>query len=117
MGSRRTEHFTGELDHACLSPNRPPALDNPETSVAVVQAHPHCFRLANKTVVLGPSGVVTGHTQIATTDTFPTETTNEQPVLQLARIPEPPCVALWSISLQAQGFSAEMADRIAAPQR
>ena len=47
----------------------------------------------------------------------PHKITTQQPIPQQPRIPEHPRLVSRSTSLQNQGFSAEVADRIAAPQR
>ena len=69
------------------------------------------LRLADKAIVLGPSGNVTGCTMTTSSDSNLTQTTTEQPLQQ------PPCLVSRSTALQQCGFTAEVAERIAAPQR
>ena len=47
----------------------------------------------------------------------PTQTTTEQPLPCQPNIPEPPCLVSRSSALQKHDFTAEVAERIAAPQR
>ena len=67
-------------------------------------------------VVLGSSGGVSGHTQTTTTPSHPAQTTTEQPLPCQTNLPEPPRLVSRS-TLQEHGFNAEVAERIAAPQR
>ena len=74
-------------------------------------------RLANQTVVLGPCGDVSGHTQTTTTYPHPAQTTTEQPLPRQPNFPESPHLVSRSSTLQEHRFNAEVAERIAAPQR
>ena len=115
--SRCPQHNVGQDGRVRIPPNRPPAQDSAETSITVVQAHPSSPRLANETLVLGPGGDVHSNTPTTPTNQDLAQTTNEQPVPQPTGIPESPRVVSRSSTLRAQGFSQEVADRIAAPQR
>ena len=68
-------------------------------------------------VVLGPGGTVTRHPETTPTNSLSTQTTTEQPIPHSPGIPQPPRMVSRSTALQNQGFTAEVADRIAAPQR
>ena len=68
-------------------------------------------------IVLGPGGDVSGHSKTTTTHTHSAKTTTEQPIPCQPNIPEPPCLVSRSSELQEHGFTAEVAERIAAPQR
>ena len=116
LGCRRPEHSMGEPGCLCLSPNRPTAQGCTKTPVTNVQATSDRPRLAIKTVVLGPSGNVSGCAATASTNPNPTQTTNEQPFPHQPSLPQPPSLVSRSTSLQ-RGFTAEVAERIAAPQR
>ena len=74
-------------------------------------------RLVDQTVVLGPCGDVSGHTQTATTYPHSAQTTIEQPLPHQPNFPESPRLVSRSLTLQEHGFNAEVAERIAAPQR
>ena len=110
-------HLLGE--QICLSSHSTPSLSGHKTAVLTLQAHPNSPRLANKTVVLGSGGTVSRPPCLETTSTnsFSSQTTTEQPVPHSPRIPQLPHLVSRSTILQNQGFTAEVADRIAAPQR
>ena len=82
-----------------------------------VQNNSYCPGLADEAMVLGPSEDVSGHTKTTTTHTHSAQTTTEQPLLRQPNIPESPCLVSRSSALQEHGFTAEVAERIAAPQR
>ena len=117
LGSGRLEHSMGESGCIRFSPNRPPAQGYTETPVTNVQASSDRPRLAIKTVVLGPSGNVSGRTSTVTSNANLTQTTNEQHFPLQPGLPQPPRLVSRSTALQQRGFTAEVADRIAAPQR
>ena len=79
LGCRRPERSMGEPGCLRLSPNRPTAQGCTKTPVTNVQATSDRPRLAIKTVVLGPSGNVSGRAATASSNLNPTQTTNEQP--------------------------------------
>ena len=79
--------------------------------------HSHSPGLANKTVVLGPGGTVTRSPKTTPTNPITAQTTTEQPIPHSPGIPQPSRLVSRSTILQNLGFTAEVADRIAAPQR
>ena len=117
LGRRCPEHPMGEPGCLRFSPNRPTAQGCTKTPVTNVQATSDRPRLAIKTVVLGPSGNVTGHAVTASSNSNPTQTINEQPFPVQPGLPQPPHLVSGSTLLQQRGFTAEVAERIAAPQR
>ena len=88
-----------------------------KTSITNMQDNSDSPRLADKTMVLGPGGDVSGHSKTTTTHTRSPKTTTEQPLPCQPNIPEPPHLVSRSSALQEHGFTAEVAERIAAPQR
>ena len=88
-----------------------------KTLISNVQDNSDCPRLADKTMVLGPGGDVSGYSKTTTTYTHSAETATEQPLPCQPNIPEPPRLVSLSSALQERGFTAEVAERIAAPQR
>ena len=60
---------------------------------------------------------MSGHSKTTTTHTHSAKTTTEQPLPCQPNIPEPPRLVSRSSALQEHGFTAEVAERIAAPQR
>ena len=117
MGSGLPQHIMGQHGCLCIPSNGSPTQDHPEAPITVVQANPDRTGLAHKAMVLGPSGIVSRPTQTTSSNTVTTQTTIEPSVPQPTGVPESPRVVSRSSALQAQGFSAEVADRIAAPQR
>ena len=112
-----TEHFLEEHNRLCFSSNITTAKSGSEIIVPRMQVHPDSPRLANKTVVLGSGGTVSQPSKTTSTNLLATQTTTEQPIAHSPRIPQPPRMVSRSTTLQNQGFTAEVADRIAAPQR
>ena len=102
MGSRCPQHSVGK--HGCLRvPSHCPAAQGCiKISITNMQDNSDSPRLANKTMVLGPHSA---------------KTTTEQPIPCQPNIPEPPRLVSRSSALQEHGFTAEVAERIAAPQR
>ena len=109
LGSGRPEHSMGESGCIRFSPNRPPAQGYTETPVTNVQASSDRPRLAIKTMVLGPSGNVTGRTSTVTSNANLTQTTNEQHFPLQPGLPQPPRLVSRSTALQQRGFTAEVA--------
>ena len=101
----------------CISSHRPAAQGCTKTLISNVQDNSDCPRLADKTMVLGPGGDVSGHSKMTTTHTHSAETATEQPLPCQPNIPELPRLVTRSSALQAHGFTAEVTERIAAPQR
>ena len=117
LGSICPQHTMGKSGCLCFSSHRPAAHSCTKTSISNVQDNSDCPRLADKTMVLGPGGDVSGHSKTTTTHTHSAETATEQPLPCQPNIPEPPRLVSRSSALQAHGFTAEVTERIAAPQR
>ena len=111
MGSRCPQHSMGKHGSLRISSHRPPAQGCTKTSITNMQDNSDSPGLADKTMVLGPGGETT------TTHTHSAKTTTEQPIPCQPNIPEPPRLVSRSSALQEHGFTAEVAERIAAPQR
>ena len=114
-GRRCPQHPMGKPGCLRVSSHRPTAQDCTNTSISNVRDDSDCPRLADKTMVLGPGGIVSGHPKTTPTHTHSAETTTEQPLPCQPNIPEPPRLVSRSSALQEHGFSAEVAERIAAP--
>ena len=117
LGSRYPQHSMGKPGCLRVSSHCPTAQSYTKTSISNVQDNSDCPRLADKTMVLGPSGDVSGHSETTTTHMHSATTATEQPLPCQPNIPEPPHLVSWSSALQEHGFTAEVAERIAAPQR
>ena len=117
MGSGCTEHLLEEHSRVRLPSNSSPTQSGPKVTLPVMPTHSHSPGLADKTVVLGPGGTVTRSPKTTPTNPITAQTTTEQPVPHSPGIPQSPRLVSRSTILQNQGFTAEVADRIAAPQR
>ena len=117
MGSGCTEHLLEEHSRVCLPSNSSATQGGPKITLPVMPTHSHSPGLANKTVVLGPGGTVSRSPKTTPTNPITAQTTTEQPIPHSPGIPQPSRLVSRSTILQNQGFTAEVADRIAAPQR
>ena len=117
LGSGRSKHILEKHDRLRLSPHSTTTKSGPKVTVPGMQAHPDSPGLANEVVVLGSGGTVSRPPKTTPTNSLATQTTTEQPIPHSPRVPQPPRMVSRSSILQDQGFSAEVADRIAAPQR
>ena len=117
MGSRCSQHSMGK--HGCLHipSHRSAAKGCTKTSITIMQDNSGSPGLVDKTMVWGSGGDVSGHSKITITHTHSAKTTTEQPLPCQPNIPEPPRLVSRSSALQEHGFTAEVAERIAAPQR
>ena len=118
LGGRRPgKHPMGKPGRLCFSCHHPTAQGFTKTSIANVQANTYSTRLAEKAVVLGPSGNITGCTTTTSSDLNLIQTTTEQPLPHQPDFPQPPCLVSRSTVLQQCGFTAEVTERIVVPQR
>ena len=117
LGSGRSKHILEKHDRLRLSPHSTTTKSGPKVSVPGMQAHPDSPGLANEVVVLGSGGTVSRPPKTTPTNLLATQTTTEQPIPHSPRVPQPPRMVSRSSILQDHGFSAEVADRFAAPQR
>ena len=117
LGSRCPQRPMGKPGCLRFSSHHPTAQGCTITSISNVQDDSDCPRLADKTMFLGPGGIVSGDPKTTPTHTHSAQTTTEQPLPCQPNIPEPPYLVSRSSALQEHGFSAEVAERIAAPQR
>ena len=117
MGSRCPQHSMGKPGCLRVPSHRPAAQGCTKTPITNMQDNSDSPRLADKTMVLGPSGDVSGHSKTTTTHTHSAKTTTKQPLPCQPNIPEPPRLVSMSSARQEHGFTAEVAERIAAPQR
>ena len=82
-----------------------------------VPDHRNSPRLARDALVLGPSAALNRDPTATPSVNNPTQTVPQAGVPQQPPAPEPPRLVSRSGQLQEQGFSVEVAERIAAPQR
>ena len=79
--------------------------------------HRNSPRLSRDALVLGPSAALNRDPTTTPSVNDPTQTVPQVCVPQQPPAPEPPRLVSRSRQLQEQGFSVEVAERIAAPQR
>ena len=106
LGSRCPEPPVGESKRICLPPSIPDSpggIQNDGSGLS--QNDSHCPRLAKHALVLGPGDLVGS-------DSF--QSSSDAPEPQQS---ESSCLAPRVSTIQRQGFSDEVAERIEAPQR
>ena len=79
--------------------------------------NPDSPRLAGHALVLGPGPSISGNSTSVACVSKSTQAVKQPRVSQQSTIPQPQCLVSRSEQLQEQGFSSEVAERIAAPQR
>ena len=79
--------------------------------------HSNSPRLARDALVLGPSAALNKDPATTTSVNNTTQTVPQLSIPQQSATSQPPCLVSRSGQLQEQGFSVEVAERIAAPQR
>ena len=112
LGHRCSEHKLVRSHCLCLPSHSSPSQGDPKNQAVQLPDHCNSPRLAWDALVLGPSPALsrdpTSTTSVKnSSQTFPQQSTKSQP----------PCLVSRSGQLQEQGFSVEVAERIAAPQR
>ena len=117
VGCGYPEHSMGKPGCVCFPSHRPAAQGCIKTSIPDLQDNSHHPRLADKAMVLGSSGDVSGHTKTTTTQSHSAQTTTEQPIPCKPSFPQSPQVVSRSSTLKERRFTPEVAERIAAPQR
>ena len=101
----------------CLPSNGSPSQGDPKNQTMQLSDHTNSPRLARDALVLGPSAALN---RDPTTTPGVDNTPQAVPQLRVPQepaAPQPPHLVSRSGQLQEQGFSVEVAERIAAPQR
>ena len=94
-----------------------PSQGDPKNQAMQLPDHCNSPRLARDALVLGPSAALNGDPTSATSVKNPPQTVPQLGVSQQSTTSQPPHLVSRSGQLQEQGFSVEVAERIAAPQR
>ena len=76
LGSGCPQHTMGKPGCLCVPSHRPAAQGCTKTSISNMQDNSDCPRLADKTMVLAPSGDVSGHSKTTTTHTHSNNSLN-----------------------------------------
>ena len=77
--------------------------------------HTNSPRLTRHALVLGPSAALHGDPTVTPSVNNTSQTVPQSRVPQQSTTSQPPCLMSRSGKLQEQGFSVEVAERIAAP--
>ena len=117
LGHRCSEHKLDGSHCLCLPSNASPSQGDPKNQAMPLPDHSDSPRLAKDALVLGPSAAVNRDPSTTTSVNNPSQTVPPSCVPQQSTTSQPPCLVSRSGQLQEQGFSVEVAERIAAPQR
>ena len=117
LGHRCSKHKLDEPHGLCLPSYGSPSQGDPKDQAMPLPDHRNSPRLARDALVLGPSAALNRDPTTTSSVNDPTETVTQVCVPQQPTTDEPPRLVSRSGQLQEQGFSVEVAERIAAPQR
>ena len=117
LGHRCSEHKLDESHCLCLPSYGSPSQGDPKDQAMPLPDHRNSHRLARDTLVLGPSAALNRDPTTTPSVNDPTQTVPQVCVPQQPTTAEPPRLVSRSGQLQEQGFSVEVAERIAAPQQ
>ena len=117
LGHRCSEHKLDESHCLCLPSYGSPSQGDPKDQAMPLPDHRNSPRLARDALVLGPSAALNRDPTTTPGVNDPTQTVPQVCVPQQPTTAEPPRLVSRSGQLQEQGFSVEVAKRIAAPQR
>ena len=117
LGHRCSKHRLDQPHGLCLPSYGSPSLGDPKDQAMPLPDHRDSPRLARDALVLGPSAALDRDPATTPSVNDPTQTVPQVCVPQQPPAAQPPCLVSRSGQLQEQGFSVEVAERIAAPQR
>ena len=117
LGHRCSKHKLDEPHGLCLPSYGSPSQGDPKDQAMPLPDHRNSPRLARDALVLGPSAALNRDPTTTPSVNDPTQTVPQVCVPQQPTTAEPPRLVSRSGQLQEQGFSVEVAERIAAPQR
>ena len=114
---RCSEHKLDQPHGLRLPSYGSPSQGDPKDQAMPLPDHCDSPRLARDALVLGPSAALNRDPTTTPSVNDPTQTVPQLCVPQQSTTAEPPRLVSRSGQLQEQGFSVEVAERIAAPQR
>ena len=117
LGHRCSEHKLDGSHCLCLPSNGSPSQGDPKNQAMPLPDHRNSPRLARDALVLGPSAALNRDPTTTPGVNDSTQTVPQVCVPQQSATAQPPRLVSRSGQLQEQGFSVEVAERIAAPQR
>ena len=101
----------------CLPSDGSPSQGEPKNQAMPLPDHRNSTRLARDALVLGPSAALNRDPTTTSSVNNPSQTISQLCVPQQSTTSQSPRLVSRSGQLQEQGFSVEVAERIAAPQR
>ena len=116
FGHRCSEHKLDESHCLCLASKSSPSQGDPKNQTVLLLDHRNSSRLARDALVLGPSAALKRDPTTTSSVNNSSQTVPQLCVPQQSTASQPPCLVSRSGQLQEQGFSVEVAERIAAPQ-
>ena len=111
------EHKLDESHCIWLPSNSSPSQGDPKNQAMPLPTHRNSPRLARDALVLGPSAALNRDPTSTSSVNNSSQTVPQLCVPQQSTTSQPPRLVSRSGQLQEQGFSVEVAERIAAPQR
>ena len=117
LGHRCSEHKLDGSHCLCLPSDGSPSQGDPKNQVMLLPDHRSSPRLARDALVLGPSATLNRDPTATSGVNDSSQTVPQLCVPQQSTASQPPRLVSRSVQLQEQGFSVEVAERIAAPQR
>ena len=115
LGHRCSEHKLVGSHCLCLPSDGSPSQGDPKDQAMPLPDHRNSPRLARDALVLGPSAALNRDPTTTPSVNDPTPTVPQVCVPQQPATAHPPRLVSRSGQLQEQGFSVEVAERIAAP--
>ena len=117
LGHRCSEHKLVGSHCLCLPSHGSPSLGDPKSQAIQLPDHCNSPRLARDALILGPSAALNRDPTSTSSVKNSSQTVPQLCVPQQSTASQPPRLVSRSGQLQEQGFSVEVAERIAAPQR
>ena len=117
LGHRCSKHKLDEPHGLCLPSYGSLSQGDPKDQAMQLPYHRNSPRLARDALVLGPSAALNRDPTTTPSVNDPSQTVPPVCVPQQPTTAQPPRLVSRSGQLQEQGFSVEVAERIAAPQR
>ena len=117
LGHRCSEHKLVGSHCLCLPSDSSPSQGDPKNQAIQLPDHYNSPNLARDALVLGPSAALNRYPTSTSSVNNSSQTLPQLCVPQQSTASQPPRLVSRSGQLQEQGFSVEVAERIAAPQR
>ena len=117
LGHKCSEHKLDGSHCLCLLSDGSPLQGDPKNQTMPLPDHLNSPRLARDALVLGPSAALNRDPTTTSSVNNSPQTVPHLCVSQQSTTSQPPRLVSRSRQLQEQGFSVEVAERIAAPQR